>query len=453
MPGSASHVAQTLIWLMLPALLLCIFGSKWLFKGFKPDKLEYCILLFLCLNVVSYFWSSTDRNFDRFYKDLLFIVLFLASLSALVRSPKNNLVSIMEISGLIVAIGAALSIHNYYIVNDATFHYRAFRISDMGYGPFANFSNPIPAALFYGPFVLFFFVRFLDSKEARLKQFLFLLAATILLTYVILTGSKAPTYSLLVGFIILWSFRRDPITTALCLAFFAFAFAIGLKTNAIKIEFPAASPTTQAHPYSKIEPLSAGSNFRELPSIQKLEDNLNKRFSNRATIWFGAIEQILDAPLFGHGIDAEFKQPYFNDRMVAAHPHNLYLQILYDTGLVGLTLFLSIAFLTLKGGWKYRHIPMVQVAFSILVFGLLSFITDVHKMFQRPHPYWLLFWLPVGIIIGNRLKTTIGMINLAPEENSRRVVETTVLDTPVPEKSKVRQTGDNPVNIAYSGLP
>lgn len=440
LPGSASHITQTYIWLMFPSLLMIIFGAKYLFSGYKPNTLELMIIVFLLFNTISFFWSSTDKPFDRYYKDLLYNVLFLIALCSLIRSPRTNLVRVMEVAGLIAVIGAALSIHHYYIVNDITLNYRSFRIFNMGYGSFANFSNPIPAALFYGPFALFFFIRFLDTKGLWMKQLLLLLSVTILLTYVLLTGSKAPTFSLLIGFIILWSLRRDRATTALCLSIFGLAFGIGLKTNAINIEFLTASPSQKTQLYSEIEPSSAGSSFRELPSVQKLEENFNERFTQRGTIWFGAIEKIWNAPWFGHGIEAKFEQPYYNNRIIASHPHSLYLQILYDTGLTGLTLFLSILFLALKDGWKYRHDSIVQVAFSILAFGLLSFITDVHKIFHRPHPYWLLFWLPVGVIIGTRLKKTIGMISFAPEESSRRVVQTMVLDTPLPKASEVRQT-------------
>ena len=440
LPGSASHITQTYIWLMFPALLFCIFGRQWLFKGYKPTKVEYSILLFLCFNVVSYFWSTTDKNFDRYYKDLLYIVLFLTTLSALIRSPKNNLVRVMEVAGLIAVIGAALSIHHYYITNDTSLNYRSFRIFNMGYGPFANFSGPIQAALYYGPFTLFFFIRFLDSKGVLTKQILFLLAVVILQTYILLTGSRGPTFSLFIGYIVLWSFRRDRLTTAFCIVVFGLAFGMGLKTNAIKYEFLDTSSAHAVRQYSKVEPLSAGSSFRELPTFQELEENLNERFNERGTIWFGAIEEILDAPWFGHGIEAEFKQPYHNNRQTASHPHSLYLQILYDTGLIGLTLFLSILSLTLKDGWKYRHIPLVQIALSILVFGLISYLIDVHKIFHRPHAYWFLFWLPVGIVIGIRLKETIGMISFTPEESSRRVMQTIVLDTPVNQRSKVQET-------------
>lgn len=71
----------------------------------------------------------------------------------------------------------------------------------------------------------------------------------------------------------------------------------------------------------------------------------------RWEIWGVAIQVWLDHPLFGAGVNA-FEPAYralglgfdpvrFNDSM--PHPHNIYLQFLAETGLVGLTVFLNFA--------------------------------------------------------------------------------------------------------------
>ena len=395
---------------MFPSLLLIIFGGRKIFQGYKPTALDLTILAFLLLNTVSFFWSSTDKPFDRFYKDFLYIILFLFAISALIRSSKNDFLKVMYLSGSIVVISAVIALINYIFIKEVSLNYRAFRLSNMGLHPFGYFSNPIPAAIFYSVFTVFFFVQLLEAKGKWPLQAVLLTALCILLTYVLMTGSRGPTFSLLLSFASLWYLRKDRRTATLCMSLFCFVLVFAMSSGAIKTDFIAPVSSKNSFLLSDIKPISAGSSFRELPEVQEFEDQLNLTFGKRGTIWFNAVELIGEKPWLGHGIDAYFDVPFDNGRITAQHPHSLYLQVLYDTGIVGLFLFLTISVLSLKACWQHRENALAQVAFAIFVLSLTNFLTDIDQIFHRPYYYWVFFWLPVGAIAGIRMKENIGTI-------------------------------------------
>ncbi len=78
-----------------------------------------------------------------------------------------------------------------------------------------------------------------------------------------------------------------------------------------------------------------------------VEHNLHEVTASRWTvIWPPAIEQVSEAPLFGHGRLSLLRRPSF-DAVTSEmghcpmHPHNAYLEMLMDSGLVGLSIVLA----------------------------------------------------------------------------------------------------------------
>ena len=37
---------------------------------------------------------------------------------------------------------------------------------------------------------------------------------------------------------------------------------------------------------------------------------------------------------------------------------------------------------------------------ALLVYAMVAMVSDVYAIFHRPSPYWVLFWFPVGILLG-----------------------------------------------------
>ena len=50
--------------------------------------------------------------------------------------------------------------------------------------------------------------------------------------------------------------------------------------------------------------------------------------------------------------------------------------------------------------------PKIIMVFLLLIFGLISGITDHSQLVKSPSPLWLILWLPIGMVIANNIKKT-----------------------------------------------
>lgn len=108
------------------------------------------------------------------------------------------------------------------------------------------------------------------------------------------------------------------------------------------------------------------------------ESNPNTSVGLRLHMWQGAVKMFLENPILGVGTGGyqlamkEYQTPQLAPQFHNfSQPHNSYLYIAANFGIVGLILFLWIFVILLKNGWQHRqHI----VGFSILAFTLVLLI-------------------------------------------------------------------------------
>ncbi len=107
------------------------------------------------------------------------------------------------------------------------------------------------------------------------------------------------------------------------------------------------------------------------------EDVLPLSARHRIEIWKVVGERILEKPVFGWGLDSSRMIPNENDRtdfpqivrdgnIIPLHPHNLFLQILLEMGVVGAGLLLALGLAVLRriGSW-----PHPDRAFALALYG------------------------------------------------------------------------------------
>jgi O-antigen ligase len=107
------------------------------------------------------------------------------------------------------------------------------------------------------------------------------------------------------------------------------------------------------------------------------EDVLQLSFRHRIEIWNVVGERILEKPLFGWGLDSsrsipnesdhtDFPQIVHDGNIIPLHPHNLFLQVLLETGIVGAALLLALGLAVLQrlGRW-----PAPDRAFALALYG------------------------------------------------------------------------------------
>ncbi len=121
--------------------------------------------------------------------------------------------------------------------------------------------------------------------------------------------------------------------------------------------------------------------------------------SFRLAIWLATLHAVADGGLwFGRGILTD-------DTLVTAdgefpHPHNMYLSVLFQGGLVGAALFavlIAAVVRTLLNHYGHRD---AKLALGILGLALPAWLLDGHELIDKVGMTWFLFWLPVAISLG-----------------------------------------------------
>lgn len=109
-------------------------------------------------------------------------------------------------------------------------------------------------------------------------------------------------------------------------------------------------------------------------------------FTNRDKIWENAVSAVNNNLLFGHGVmDSEEIAYIFGNFpgnfiwLGATHAHNQFLQILFETGIVGGVLLIAYLFLLVKNTTKLRDGSIYK---TICIFVLIYFIAGITEYFS-----------------------------------------------------------------------
>lgn len=120
----------------------------------------------------------------------------------------------------------------------------------------------------------------------------------------------------------------------------------------------------------------------------------------RFGIWKFAFEQGLHHPVFGWGFDKEIR--FINS--IGQHvttTHSIYFSAFLKGGVVGVFFLLALMITGLINAYKKFH-QGAGLEASIYLFSLMFFITQGMFVIGGPGESWILFWLPLAIVLSNR---------------------------------------------------
>ena len=86
------------------------------------------------------------------------------------------------------------------------------------------------------------------------------------------------------------------------------------------------------------------------------------------------------------------------------HPHNLYLAVTHQSGLLGLALMVTVIAVSAHTLFKHYDEPEAKLGLAIWAMALPGYLLDGHELVDKVGWTWLLFWLPVGIALGIRAR-------------------------------------------------
>lgn len=134
----------------------------------------------------------------------------------------------------------------------------------------------------------------------------------------------------------------------------------------------------------------------------------------REVIWQEVFwRSLCEHPLFGIGLEKDGRI-IIPDVDVFNHAHNVWLDIFYRTGLLGLTLSL------VHTGYVLRHFSRASKLLPLylwLICGCFACLVDYRGFFWQIDARWFLYWIPVGLIAAVRTQE-----KMAAQERSNLAV-------------------------------
>jgi O-antigen ligase len=239
------------------------------------------------------------------------------------------------------------------------------------------------------PLFLILYNKYKLKEQENYLIYSFFIISTVLLLSVFITGERmsllltlASIFIVFMGFIFAKLFSFKKVTILLLISSIAILF--------FALSFP---DTTQRAYFSSIEKI------------------INWRTSDYGLVWQSAYDVWMQSPVFGVGLHKYreacenlgiYGSSYLNaiGGGVCFHPHNISLQLLSETGLVGFILFYTmVCFLTFSS-LKTFYTKKLWLSFA-LVFNIIftCFLPISSNTSFFANKYGAIIWLLIGVML------------------------------------------------------
>ncbi|MWV15963.1 O-antigen ligase domain-containing protein [Pseudomonas sp. L-22-4S-12] len=362
------YATQTYLLLFVPTLILLLW------RRFALDIWRQAPgVLLLCLQAWVLLTGSVNAGSSHgpayWLKIDVLILLYVFAVASLVRHERAF--TWLLFAGVAMAsVFAWLTLYYQFGVLDKPLEYKvlryAGRLREMGWRGLGDLNHPIIAGLYYGFFAVLLTYLLVGLKVRAWQAALLAVAMLGLLAYVLLTFSRGAWFSTAAGgFVLLLLFpniKSRSLIGAGCLAVVVAAYLF----------------------------------WPEIQHEQKVG------VSGRHLIWDNWAAHLPEFWLMGAGAGADLFFKFPDSTWSVIHAHSLYLQLWYEYGIVGISLFVLLLLSLLHKGWVCRTQPLARVGLALLVFAMVAMVSDVYTIFHRLSPYWVLVWFPIGILLGVR---------------------------------------------------
>lgn len=130
---------------------------------------------------------------------------------------------------------------------------------------------------------------------------------------------------------------------------------------------------------------------------------LKRGSSFRPTIWWQSFDLWLAKPILGYGYGGGRPDIVFGNNYIANHSHNVFISNALDGGL--LSVLVLVFMLVLSGYWTLCYFKKQHdiTPFALVLFAVVSNLTDGRTLIMSPGFQWLCFWLPISIAVALEL--------------------------------------------------
>ncbi|UVM54573.1 O-antigen ligase family protein [Pseudomonas sp. B21-012] len=361
--GSARN-SQVYFLLLLPALVYAIaaIASR---KVRMPGLCHWIWSSYLVWVALSGLWATgSERDVLALAKRGVFIALFMAAVHILVNGSPQVFRKALYAAVIVVALGALATLFFQFYWLDRPLHYRAFRLDRLGIGDFANYRYPVAAGMFHGAIASWAFALAVDRTTSLRKAVAWMAVFLVLAAYVLLTYARGAWIGLAASCLVAILLQRSKLGW--------WILGAGLLVS-----------------------LGVAVIWKD----HVLNELLTRRLSGRSPIWEYFFSSMSGSWLVGHGLGTPFAYHWPDGKTVSPHAHSLYLQQVYDSGLIALGLLLAGLACVFKKAWSMRRDPLICLTLPALCYALIVMLTDVERIFTRPGDYWTIVWLPLAVLL------------------------------------------------------
>lgn len=357
-------------------------------ENFFPDTpLNKALVVFIFINAVatiySVFWRLSLQAF--FAKELKFLAIYFTTVGT-INSPRRimRFFSVLTFCAILMAADAIAQVGWGF---DFFRGYSSARLK-------ASFSNPNN---FAGWLILIIpalagLVAMDWKKPGALKVKMLRAALALLLgTCLFLTGSRGAWLGILIGFVVsgyyflkITSLRSKVILLRACMLIL---FIVLLLAPPIKMRIMTGG---------KVNFLSGHIILKRI--------NSRKSAIVRKKLWSEAFDIIEDFPLIGSGLNtyARVAPSYKSFKKGGIYPHNSFLQMTAETGILGLFSFLWVLFVFFKYAWGYVNksgdLLVLALMSGILAFLIQSFFDTNLYSLRLVVLFWFMFGMTIAAI-------------------------------------------------------
>lgn len=355
--------------LALPTLVVVVCSSS-RFYGVVRSPLFILFLLFSIYVMLSLSWASA-ADYSKL-KHPLYICMLILAVASLGEQNMPRLVHVVAVAGVLAGLSALFTIAH-YLLSDRV---GGERLQGIG-----ALYNPLLTSHVYGFFAVLCLAALMASSRLWLAK---IAIFGVLLWLLFLTGSRTPFVALAASvawLVILVADRRVLWLGAIA----GFAAAVGLWLFDSEL-------------------LARGLSYRPL-------------------IWAETWRQIMPALWFGHGYDTGIDIVVSGLDRILADPHNLTLGVIYQTGLVGGLMWLSIYAYSFFNAWRMRDSGLVLISSTLVLYGFMAGMTEGGSFMSRPKEHWFLVWIPIALHLAalRKASATKKAESLAGSERPQRV--------------------------------
>jgi putative inorganic carbon (HCO3(-)) transporter len=343
--------------LFLPALLAVALLWSRIDSWQRPLNVLLLGLLGWVL-IVGLFNHGSEDGTLRWLRVTLYAWLYLQAIGLVMQDRRlwqRLLVAVVLVAGVFAWGSLVQALY----VEQRGLEYRAFRLFAWKRNGLADFSNPIVAALYFGVGALV--AAHLVVRTSGLVRWLCLVALVGMLAYQYFTYSRGVWVGVLAGMATLSWFV--------------------LSRRQLGVAIAVAAPLLML-------------------MLLLLDDVGGLEMSYRDLIFRSWLGKINTFWLWGAGAGADVNICIEALRHCFNQAHSLYLQFLFEYGLPGLLLLLTLIVFAVQKAWGRRlQDNMVALGLALMVFTLVVSVANFYVIFVRPGVFWMVFWLPLGILL------------------------------------------------------